>query len=107
MKLLFENNLGHRRVIQDNCNTWEDVNKAIDTFVAKCNADKYKMAKERYGKEYDSSKVKPFKRYYTRIWEEDDMTKIDIGSHTEFFYWEGKFNTMTILPDGEAEFEYE
>ena len=31
-----------------------------------------------------------FKSYYTRIWETDDgLVKYDVGSHTEFFYWEG------------------
>lgn len=27
-----------------------------------------------------------FKSYYTRCWEEDGMTKVDVGSHCEFFY---------------------
>ena len=35
---------------------------------------------------------KRFVSYYKRIWEEDGMTKIDVGSHTEFFYWEGRFH---------------
>lgn len=28
-----------------------------------------------------------FKSYYTRIWETDEGTKYDVGSHTEFFLW--------------------
>jgi hypothetical protein len=32
MKLWFENADGIRRVIKDPCNTWEDVNKAVDEF---------------------------------------------------------------------------
>ncbi len=27
-----------------------------------------------------------FTSYYTRYWEKDDYLKIDVGSHTEFFY---------------------
>ena len=33
---------------------------------------------------------RPFKSYYTRIWEEDGMIKFDVGSHTEFFFWGDK-----------------
>lgn len=29
-----------------------------------------------------------FKSYYTRMWEEDGMIKLDVGSYTEFFYLE-------------------
>ena len=60
MKLWFENANGDRRVIKDPCNTWEDVNKAIDEFIANCNANKHKIAKERYGENYDPKKVIPF-----------------------------------------------
>lgn len=28
-----------------------------------------------------------FKSYYTRSWDTDDGTKLDVGSHTEFFLW--------------------
>lgn len=28
-----------------------------------------------------------FKSYYTRIWNTDEGTKYDVGSHTEFFLW--------------------
>ena len=27
-----------------------------------------------------------FKSYYKRIWNEEGITKIDVGSHSEFFY---------------------
>ena len=106
MFLWFENSRGERRVICD-CTTWEEVNRSIDEFIAKCNSNKHNAAKERYGKDYDPSKVIPFVRYYTRVWKEDNMTKIDVGSHTEFFYWEGKFVAMTPDKNGEAKFEYE
>ena len=94
MKLWFENSNGDRRVIKEVCDTWEDVNAAIKEFIANCNANKHKIAKERYGKDYDPSKVVPFVSYYTRVWEEDGMTKLDVGSHTEFFFWEGKYNEV-------------
>lgn len=91
MKLWFENAAGDRRVIKDPCDTWEDVNAAIEEFIVKCNENKHKMAKEKYGKTYDPAKVIPFVSYYTRVWEEAGMTKLDVGSHTEFFFWEGKY----------------
>ena len=28
-----------------------------------------------------------FKSYYTRSWNTDEGTKLDVGSHTEFFLW--------------------
>lgn len=31
-----------------------------------------------------------FKWYYTRIYIRDGITKFDIGSHTDFFEWEGE-----------------
>ena len=77
MFLYFENSSGKRRVICD-CETWEEVNKSINEFIDQCNAAK-------------PAGVAPFKSYYTRVWEEDGLTKIDVGSHTEFFYWEGKY----------------
>ena len=74
MTLWFENSQGIKRQICD-CATWADVNRSIDDFIREAN--------------YTGRR--PFKRYYTRIWQEDGMTKIDVGSHTEFFYWEGKY----------------
>ena len=91
MKLWFENSNGERRVIKNPCDTWEDVNKAIKEFIAQCNANKHYQARERYGENYNPAKVIPFVSYYTRAYEEDGMTKLDVGSHTEFFFWEGKY----------------
>ena len=91
MKLWFENSNGDRRVIKDPCDTWDDVSAAIQEFIANCNANKHKIAKERYGDKYDPAKVIPFVSYYTRVWESEGFTKLDVGSHTEFFLWEGKY----------------
>ena len=80
MKLWFENlnrEINPRRVICD-CDTWEEVCKSIYEFVDQCNAAK-------------PAGTNPFKIYYMRVWESDGITKIDVGSHTEFFYWEGKY----------------
>ena len=80
MKLWFENTNRdkndplRRRVICD-CMTWKEVNRSIDEFIQQCN----------------EVNNKPFKRYYTRVWKENGLTKIDVGSHSEFFYWEGEY----------------
>ena len=92
MKLWFENSRGERRVIKNPCDTWEDVTKAVKEFIAQCNTNKHNLAREKYGKDYNPAKVVPFVSYYTRVWEEDGMTKLDVGSHTEFFFWEGKYD---------------
>ena len=77
MKLYFENSLGIRREIAD-CKTWNDVCYCIDKFIEQAN-------------EHKPVNAKRFKSYYKRVWKEDNLTKIDVGSHTEFFYWEGKY----------------
>lgn len=76
MKLYFENRYGDRREIA-NCDTLDSVYKAIDKFIEDANSRKPKGSK-------------PFKSYYIRSWEEEGFTKFDVGSHTEFFLWEGK-----------------
>lgn len=68
--LLFENSYGERRQIAD-CANWEEVNAAINDFIEQANARK--------------PANKAFKCYYIRTWEEDGATKIDVGSHSEFF----------------------
>ena len=78
MILWFENHLGIKRQIYD-CETWEDVCRAINKFIEQKNE----------GKPED----KKFKSYYMRTWEEDGMTKIDVGSWNEFSYWEGKYHS--------------
>jgi hypothetical protein len=85
MKLWFENSDGNERLIAD-CRDWKDVNETIDDFIENCNARKIAAAIDKHGNDFDISKVPLFKRYYTRTWKQDDgRTKIDVGSHTEFF----------------------
>ena len=94
MKLWFENSNGIERIIAE-CNTWNEVHKAIDEFIKECNNKKITAAKEKYGKDYDISKINLFKQYYTRVWEQaDHRVRIDVGSHTEFFIWEGSMDDV-------------
>lgn len=72
-KLWFSNSFGKRRVIAE-CNTFAEVMTEIDKFIADAN-DKW-------------PNKRPFKRYYTRIWNEDGQSVFDVGSHTEFFYFD-------------------
>ena len=89
MKLWFENSNGEERVIAD-CMTEQEVYQEIDKFIDQCNQNKIKQSKEIYGDQYDESKVKLFKSYYIRTWYKNGRTHYDVGSHTEFFHWEGK-----------------
>lgn len=66
MKLFFQNNKGEERLIAEPSNR-KEVNKEINKFL-----DNHS-----------------FKSYYTRVWEENGRLKLDVGSHTEFFYLEG------------------
>lgn len=92
MKLWFKNSRGEERVIKNTALTWEEVNTAIDEFIHRCNVNKINASKRMYGDDYDPAKVNLFTRYYTRVWEQEDgRTCIDVGSHTEFFIWEGKY----------------
>lgn len=76
MTLWFENREGKMRQIAD-CRTWEDVCYCVDKFIEQCNEHR--------------SADKQFKSYYMRTWKENGMTKIDVGSWSEFFYWEGEY----------------
>jgi len=78
MKLWFENRYGDRRVIAD-CANLDETYRAIDKFINDANSKK-------------PSGSKPFKSFYIRRWEEEGYTKFDVGSHSEFFLWEGKVN---------------
>ncbi len=92
MKLWFENSNGDVRVIAD-CATWQEVSQQIDIFIAQCNEKKTAARKAYYGDQYDPSRDNPFVRYYTRVWQQQDgKTRIDVGSHTEFFIWEGQYD---------------
>lgn len=50
------------------------------------------IAKQIVAKINEFCNERNFKIYYTRIWHEEckgkQMTKFDVGSHTEFFYFE-------------------
>jgi len=76
-KLWFQNSEGQERIIAD-CASWTEVNDAIDDFIDTCNENK--------------SADKRFVSYYKRVWKEDGRTKIDVGSWSEFFYWEGEYS---------------
>lgn len=100
-RVWFENSNGERRVIKNTANTWAEVNQTIDEFINRCNINKTNARKRAYGANYNPAYDNPFVRYYTRTWEEDGMTKIDVGSHTEFFYWEKLINNEMTDKNGE------
>ena len=83
--LWFKNSEGKERLIAAVAN-WSDVYKCINQFIDQCNQNKIVQSKEIYGADYDESKVRFFKSYYTRVWQQEDgRCCIDVGSHTEFF----------------------
>ena len=91
MRVWFQDCEGNEQIIKNTANTWEEVNQAINEFIHRCNINKSNALKRIYGDAYDPAYDRPFIRYYTRIWEQEDgRTCIDVGSHTEFFIWEGK-----------------
>ena len=100
-RVWFENSNGERRVIKDAANTWAEVDFAINEFIHRCNVNKTNARKQIYGADYNPAYDHPFVRYYTRTWEEDGMTKIDVGSHTEFFYWEKLIDNELTDKNGE------
>ena len=63
MKVYFENSWGKKREIGQ-ANNEKEAFKIIKDFLSAHN----------------------FTSYYTRYWEENGYLKIDVGSHTEFFY---------------------
>ena len=69
--LWFENARGERRLIAA-VDTWDEVYDCIQKFI-----DQRNMSKP---------ENKQFKWYYTRTWKEDALTKIDVGSWSEFFW---------------------
>ena len=83
--LWFENSEGKERLIAA-VYSWEDVYRCINEFIKQCNDNKIAQSKERYGADFDESKVRLFKSYYTRVWQQKDgRYRLDVGSHTEFF----------------------
>lgn len=87
--VLFEDVYARRRVIDAKASTWPEVNKVIDKFIRDCNQRKV-----------DSGKGHPFIHYYTRTWEEDGLTKIDVGSHSEFFFTDVKVDSEIADKNG-------
>ena len=77
MTLWFQNSQGKERKIAT-VNNWPEVWKEIHKFIDECNARKPKH-------------TKPFKSYYSRIWNEGEYAIIDVGSHTEFFKTDLKY----------------
>lgn len=69
--LWFENRFGDEKLIAQ-VNSWKDVFECINAFIDQCNENR--------------PEDKKFKSYYTRTWEENGRTKIDVGSWNEFFY---------------------
>ena len=77
-RVWFENDYGEEKVIQETAETWAEAYDAIQKFIDHCNQEKVALG------------GKPFTIYYIRTWkQEDGRTRIDVGSHTEFFIWEG------------------
>ena len=91
-KLWFQNSEGQEREITD-CANWTEVNDAINDFIDTCNENK--PADQR------------FISYYRRTWQEGGRTKIDVGSWSEFFYWDNQITDVTVKENGEGEFGYE
>lgn len=71
MTLYFKDYEDNERPIAE-CKNMKEVNKAIDAFIAKCNADKPDEG--------------AFIRWYTRTWAENGRTMFDVGSWSEFFF---------------------
>lgn len=66
MKLIFQNGWGEERVIAE-CKNKGEVVKEMNKFL-----DSYN-----------------YKSPYTRVWTENGRLKLDVGSHTQFFFVEG------------------
>jgi hypothetical protein len=78
MTLWFQNSQGKERKIAT-VNNWPEVWKEIDNFIQECN----------------KHNTKPFKSYYSRVWTEDNgISIIDVGSHTEFFKTDLKYEEI-------------
>ena len=74
--LWFQNSRGMERLIAA-VDNWDDVYKCIYQFIDQRNENK--------------PENKQFKSYYIRTWQEDGRTKIDVGSWSEFFWTDLKY----------------
>lgn len=85
MKLYFKNSHGEMRVIAE--------------FDSGMTDKEYLEAAEKEIKNFCDARN--FKIYYTRIWHTDhkgqQMTKFDVGSHTEFFYLDSAINLKAVM----------
>lgn len=75
-KLWFDDHNGNWREIAE-VQDFNDVFKEIHKFIDKCNVGR--------------PKDQQFKIYYTRIFEQNEKTKIDVGSWSEFFWTDLKY----------------
>lgn len=83
LRLWFQDHNGNEHEIAT-CDTWERVHECIKGFIRDCNERK-------------SEGTPPFVWHYTRIQMlEDGRTWLDVGSHTEFFIWEGNYEKDVI-----------
>lgn len=68
---------------------WFQRSNGEEVFVADCaNGKEVDIAI----KDFLSTKNPNFKSYYTRVWEENGRIAMDVGSWSEFFFWEGKIS---------------
>lgn len=74
INVYFENSHSETRVI-DHVDTYDEVGIVIHRYIDYCN----------------KKRKKDFKIYYMRMWyiADKNKTKIDVGSHSEFFYVDG------------------
>lgn len=78
MPLWFQNAYGEKKYIA-NCDTIKEVISWIDAFIDIANEDR-------------APNCHPFVRTRTNYYEINGVTKINVGSYSEFFIWEGKIN---------------
>ena len=75
---LWFQNRNNKRYLIANVETFKDVFRSINEFIDQCNENR--------------PKEKQFKSYYTRIYTSEGLTELDVGSWSEFFYTDLKYN---------------
>ena len=70
-RVWFENYTGERKSIAS-CKNEAQVLKVINSFISNTDDE----TRKNYGK------------YYIRTWDDNGIRCYDVGSHSEFFYWE-------------------
>lgn len=85
MKLYFKNSRGEMRVVAE-----FDSGKTDKEYLEAAEKEIKKFCEERN-----------FQIYYTRVWNKDhngqQMTKFDVGSHTEFFFLDQAINIKACV----------